>query len=57
MNSYKKEFIEFMVDSQVLKFGEFTLKADENPLFYECRGICDGNPVKKAGRILCQGDP
>ena len=24
MESYKKEFIDFMVDSQVLKFGEFT---------------------------------
>ena len=26
MEQYKQEFIEFMVDSQVLKFGEFTLK-------------------------------
>ena len=25
MEQYKQEFIEFMVDSQVLKFGEFTL--------------------------------
>ena len=24
MEQYKQEFIEFMVDSQVLKFGEFT---------------------------------
>ena len=27
MEQYKKEFIEFMVDSDVLKFGEFTLKS------------------------------
>ena len=27
MDAYKKEFIEFMVDSHVLKFGEFTLKS------------------------------
>ena len=27
MEQYKKDFIEFMVDSQVLKFGEFTLKS------------------------------
>ena len=33
MEAYKQEFIEFMVDSQVLKFGEFTLKAEENLLF------------------------
>ena len=26
MEQYKKEFIEFMVESDVLKFGEFTLK-------------------------------
>ena len=27
MEQYKQEFIEFMVDSQVLKFGDFTLKS------------------------------
>ena len=27
METYKKEFIEFMVQSDVLKFGEFTLKS------------------------------
>ena len=27
MEQYKQEFIEFMVDSDVLKFGEFTLKS------------------------------
>lgn len=32
MEPYKQEFIEFMVDSGVLKFGEFTLKAAANPL-------------------------
>lgn len=30
MESYKKEFIEFMVESQVLSFGEFTLKSGRN---------------------------
>ena len=33
MEQYKKEFIEFMVDSNVLKFGEFTLKSGRNPHF------------------------
>ena len=28
MEQYKQEFIEFMVDSNVLKFGDFTLKSD-----------------------------
>ena len=27
MEQYKQEFIEFMVDSNVLKFGDFTLKS------------------------------
>ena len=27
MEQYKREFIEFMVESDVLKFGEFTLKS------------------------------
>ena len=27
MEQYKEEFIEFMVESDVLKFGEFTLKS------------------------------
>ncbi len=31
MEQYKQEFIEFMVESQVLKFGEFTSSAKENP--------------------------
>ena len=30
MEQYKQEFIEFMVDSEVLKFGEFTLKVEES---------------------------
>ncbi len=33
MEQYKQEFIEFMVESDVLKFGEFTLKAAGNPFF------------------------
>ncbi|MFR9254563.1 MAG: hypothetical protein ACLVJ6_02995 [Merdibacter sp.] len=33
MESYKKEFIEFMVESEVLKFGDFTLKAAGSPCF------------------------
>ena len=34
MEAYKREFIEFMVESDVLKFGDFTLKnGDLRPLF------------------------
>lgn len=33
MEQYKREFIEFMVDSQVLKFGDFTLKSGRKSPF------------------------
>ena len=34
MEGYKQEFIEFMVDSRVLKFGEFTLKSGRKSPFF-----------------------
>ena len=34
MESYKSEFIQFMVDSQVLKFGDFTLKSGRKSPFF-----------------------
>lgn len=41
MEAYKKEFIEFMVASDVLKFGEFTLKSGRKSPFYECGSLCN----------------
>ena len=42
MEQYKKEFIEFMTDSDVLKFGEFTLKSGrKSPFFMNAGGyVC-----------------
>ena len=34
MEQYKQEFIQFMVDSKVLKFGEFTLKSGRKSPFF-----------------------
>ena len=34
MERYKEEFIEFMVESDVLKFGEFTLKSGRKSPFF-----------------------
>lgn len=34
MESYKKEFIEFMVDCQVLRFGDFVTKSGRNTPFF-----------------------
>lgn len=48
MEQYKQEFIEFMVDSQVLKFGRFTLKSRKKiSVLYDGRRICDRFSVKK----------
>ena len=34
MEAYKSEFINFMVESQVLKFGDFTLKSGRKSPFF-----------------------
>ena len=38
MEQYKLEFIEFMVESDVLKFGEFTLKTGRKSRFFKKAG-------------------
>ena len=44
MESYKKEFIDFMVESKVLKFGEFTLKSGrKSPFFMNAGGYVTGS--------------
>ena len=57
MEAYKQEFIEFMVESDVLKFGDFTLKSGRNRIFYECGCLCDRFPVKETRRVLCKSHP
>ena len=50
MEQYKQEFIEFMVDSEVLKFGEFTLKSGrKSPFFMNAGGYVTGSQLKKLG--------
>jgi len=39
MEAYKQEFIEFMVDCESLRFGEFTLKSGRNSPFYMNAGL------------------
>ena len=34
MENYKQEFIDFMVESSVLKFGDFTLKSGRKSPFF-----------------------
>jgi hypothetical protein len=44
MQDYKKQFIRFMVENEVLCFGDFTLKSGENIGFFRGR-ICGQKPV------------
>lgn len=53
MEQYKQEFIEFMVDSQVLKFGEFTLKSGrKSPFFMNAGGYVTGSQLKNLVNIM-----
>ncbi len=55
MEQYKKEFIEFMVDSQVLKFGDFTLKSGrKSPFFMNAGAYVTGSQLKKLGEYYAK---
>lgn len=55
MEQYKKEFIEFMVESQVLKFGEFTLKSGrKSPFFMNAGAYVTGTQLRKLGEYYAK---
>ncbi len=55
MEAYKKEFIQFMVDSKVLKFGDFTLKSGrKSPFFMNAGGYVTGSQLKKLGEYYAK---
>ena len=55
MEAYKKEFIEFMLDSDVLKFGDFTLKSGrKSPFFMNAGGYVTGAQLKKLGEYYAK---
>ena len=50
MEQYKKEFIEFMIDCNVLKFGDFVTKSGRNTPFFVNTGFYrTGAQLKKLG--------
>ena len=54
MEQYKQEFINFMVESEVLKFGEFTLKSGrKSPFFMNAGAYVTGTQLR---RVLRKGD-
>lgn len=55
MESYKQEFIDFMVESDVLKFGEFTLKSGrKSPFFMNAGAYVTGSQLKKLGQYYAK---
>ena len=55
MESYKQEFIDFMVESHVLKFGEFTLKSGrKSPFFMNAGAYVTGSQLKRLGEYYAK---
>ena len=55
MEQYKQEFIEFMVESDVLKFGDFTLKSGrKSPFFMNAGAYVTGSRLKKLGEYYAK---
>lgn len=55
MEQYKKEFIEFMVESDVLKFGDFTLKSGrKSPFFMNAGAYVTGTQLARLGEYYAK---
>ena len=55
MEQYKQEFIEFMVESDVLKFGDFTLKSGrKSPFFMNAGAYVTGKQLRRLGEYYAK---
>ena len=55
MENYKSEFIEFMVESDVLKFGDFTLKSGrKSPFFMNAGAYMTGSQLMRLGEYYAK---
>ncbi|MBR1910738.1 MAG: orotate phosphoribosyltransferase [Treponema sp.] len=55
MDQYKKDFIDFMVESKVLKFGSFTLKSGRHsPFFMNAGAYVTGSQLLRLGEFYAQ---
>ena len=55
MNDYQKQFVDFMVASDVLKFGEFTLKSGrKSPFFMNAGAYTTGSQLHRLGAFYAQ---
>lgn len=52
MEQYQREFIEFAIEKQVLRFGEFTLKSGRiSPYFFNSGLFNDGKSLRELGQF------
>ena len=55
MNTYQKEFIEFLIDANVLKFGSFIAKSGRHlPYFINAGEIKTGAQINKLGEFYAK---
>lgn len=55
MEAYKSEFIDFMIESDVLKFGDFTLKSGrKSPFFMNAGAYVTGMQLRKLGEYYAK---
>ncbi|MBR1508860.1 MAG: orotate phosphoribosyltransferase [Eubacterium sp.] len=55
MEAYKKEFVDFMLESNVLKFGDFTLKSGRKSPFFMNAGLyVTGSQLMKLGEYYAK---
>ena len=55
MEDYKKEFIEFMIDCEVLKFGDFITKSGrKTPFFMNAGAYVTGTQLRKLGEYYAK---
>lgn len=55
MEQYKKDFIDFMVECDVLKFGSFTLKSGrKSPFFMNAGAYTTGNQLARLGEFYAK---
>lgn len=55
MQDYQREFIEFAIEQNVLRFGEFTLKSGRtSPYFFNAGLFNTGTALAKLGRFYAQ---
>ncbi|WP_257286307.1 orotate phosphoribosyltransferase [Endozoicomonas sp. SESOKO1] len=52
MHQYQKEFLDFAIEQQVLRFGEFTLKSGrKSPYFFNAGLFHSGEAISKLGQF------